>query len=267
MDETPSIDNENSFNALTEKEIMANQFKRLLGKFILSTKNNLVSLEKPFQTIADLLKKQNITGIIDAGASNGSVSRRLLRHFPNAKVFAFEPNPLYRERLLAYSKKETRFIPNFQALSDHEGMTDLYITQSPGSTSLFRPLNIPNESYSQGMRLENITDVEIITIDKWISSNENLNIQLIKFDIQGGELSALKGATNALNNSILLVYTEVIFTPLYLDGALYSEIDLFLRKFGFELYDIYGPKYNTNKQISYANAIFIKTDLLCRATV
>jgi FkbM family methyltransferase len=203
---------------------MANRFRRLLSKFILSTKNNLVSLEKPYQTIAHLLKEHPITGIIDAGASNGSVSRRLLRFFPKADVYAFEPNPLYTERLLAYSREEKRFKPNFKALSDHEGMTKLYITHSPGSTSLFRALNIRNETYSQGM--------------------------------------TLKGATNALSNSILLVYTEIIFTPLYQGGALYSEIDLYLRESGFELYDIYGPKYTSKGQLAWANAIFINSSKL-----
>ena len=241
---------------------MANRFRRLLSKFILSTKNNLVSLEKPYQTIAHLLKEHPITGIIDAGASNGSVSRRLLRFFPKADVYAFEPNPLYTERLLAYSREEKRFKPNFKALSDHEGMTKLYITHSPGSTSLFRALNIRNETYSQGMKLKNVAHVEAVTIDNWIASNGNLNIQVIKFDIQGGELSALKGATNALSNSILLVYTEIIFTPLYQGGALYSEIDLYLRESGFELYDIYGPKYTSKGQLAWANAIFINSSKL-----
>jgi FkbM family methyltransferase len=232
----------------------------MLSKLILSTKNNLVSLEKPYQSISHLLKNNRITGIIDAGASNGSVSKRLLRFFPEADVYAFEPNPLYRETLLSFSREEKRLKPEFRALSDHEGVDKLFVTQAPGSTSLLRPLNIQDENYSQRMKIKNEESVEVVTIDGWIASKENLDIHLIKFDIQGGELSALQGATNALNNSILLVYTEILFTPLYQEGALYSEIDLFLRKFGFELYDIYGPKYNLKGQLAYANAIFLNTE-------
>jgi len=83
---------------------------------------------------------------------------------------------------------------------------------------------------------------------------------LIKFDIQGGELKALQGATRLLKDSTLLIYTEVLFNPLYNDGAIFSEIDLFLRKHGFVLYDIYKPKYDSNSLLLWGNAIYFHAD-------
>jgi hypothetical protein len=82
----------------------------------------------------------------------------------------------------------------------------------------------------------------------------------MKFDIQGGELKALQGATRLLNNSTLLIYTEVLFNSLYDNGAIFSEIDLFLRKQGFVLHDIYKPKYDSNGLLLWGNAIYLHAE-------
>jgi hypothetical protein len=98
---------------------------------------------------------------------------------------------------------------------------------------------------------------KITTIDEWIKENEKPVIQLIKLDIQGVELQALRGATNTLINTVQLVYTEILFNPLYENGAVYSQIDLYLREHGFVLYDIYRPKYNSDEIIMWGNAILV----------
>ncbi len=58
------------------------------------------------------------------------------------------------------------------------------------------------------------------------------------------------------------VYAEIFFYPLYEGGALYSEIDLFLRGNGFGLYDMYKPKYGPNGLVMWANAIFVNLQRL-----
>ncbi|UCE49370.1 MAG: FkbM family methyltransferase, partial [Phycisphaerales bacterium] len=85
----------------------------------------------------------------------------------------------------------------------------------------------------------------------------DLSIELIKLDIQGAELKALRGAARMLEDSTLIVYTEICFNPLYEGGALYGEIDLLLRDYGFGLYDIYKPKCDSRGLIMWANAIFV----------
>ena len=56
--------------------------------------------------------------------------------------------------------------------------------------------------------------------------------------------------------------SEISFNPLYEGGAVYSEIDLFLRDYGFGLYDMYKPKYNQRGLIMWANAIFVNAERL-----
>lgn len=84
----------------------------------------------------------------------------------------------------------------------------------------------------------------------------------MKFDIQGGELMALRGAAKVLSSTTLLVYTEILFNRLYEGGAIYSEVDQLLRSCGFFLYDIYKPKYGSRGELMQGNAIFVHGDRL-----
>lgn len=216
-----------------------------------------MSFNEPYGAIAEILCKQKISGIIDAGASNGRISMRLLRHFPEAQVYAFEPNPLYRETLLKLTSGNTRLKPQFLALSDKESVVNLNVTRSPGTTSLFTPGNNLREMYPAESEIEKIEQVEAVTIDRWAQRNGNVPVEIMKFDIQGGELKALEGAVHVLETSTLLVYSEILFNPLYEGGAIYSEIDLFFRKHGFVLYDIYKPRYHRKGKLLWANAVFV----------
>ncbi len=236
---------------------MTNPFSSFMKKKLLGKNQNLVSLDEPYEVMAHILKDCEVTGIIDAGASDGRISKRLLRKFPAAHVYAFEPNPLYTETLKQYAKDDSRFHPQFLALSDHEGTAELYVTESPGCTSLFAPAKRLKEISVQGASVKSLEKVELVTIDKWAERNGDTTIQLMKFDIQAGELKALRGAVRVLQSSTLLVYTEIWFNPVYKDGAIYSELDLFFREYGFALYDMFKLKYNPNGLIMWGNAIFL----------
>jgi FkbM family methyltransferase len=73
-----------------------------------------------------------------------------------------------------------------------------------------------------------------ITIDTFFSRN-NINPEIYNFwnfDIQGAELLALKGATNAIQFA-KAIYLEVNKDELYKGCALINEIDDFLKGYGF----------------------------------
>jgi FkbM family methyltransferase len=236
---------------------MSNRFSSFLKKTLFGKGKNLASFDDPYQIMAGLLKDIEVTGIIDAGASSGRISKKLLLKFPKAHVYGFEPNSFYSETLQQYSKKESRFHPQFLALSDHEGTSDLHITQSPGNTSLFFPGTLLEKFDPRGASVKSSVEVEVVTIDQWAKRNKDPAIQLMKFDIQSGELQALQGAVRVLQNTTALVYTEIWFNPLYKDGALFSEIDLFLRKNDFVMYDIFKPKYDPTGLLLWGNAIYL----------
>jgi len=236
---------------------VSNRLSSLLKKKLFGGKRNLVSLEEPYAVMARLLKGSAVTGILDAGASNGHISQRLLSWFPRATAYAFEPNPLYVQTLQDLNRRDPRVRPQFVALSDRVGRERLHIMGSPGATSLLKPAERLKDVAPAGAVVKQVSDVDVVTIDDWAVRNGNPSIELMKFDIQGAELKALRGAERMLRDSTLLVYTEIWFNAVYEGSPLYSEIDAFLRTQGFALYDIYKPKYDPHGLLVWADAIFL----------
>ena len=241
---------------------MANLLKLLVRHMLFGRSENLVCFDKHYDAMRRLLRGHCVTGILDAGASNGRVSRRFLRMFPEAQVFAFEPQSLYRKTLEHFAQANPGFHPQFAALSDTLGAIDLHLTHSPGTTSLLVPDERMKRLYPAETVATGVEKVETISIDEWALRNGNPALQLMKFDIQGGELKAMRGASRVLQTSTLLVYTEIFFNPLYDGGAIYSEIDLCLREYGFVLYNIFKPKSDRNNMLIQADAIFIHVERL-----
>ena len=236
---------------------MSNHLGTYLKKKLVGKGHNLVTLEEPYHAMAKLLRRREVRGIIDAGASDGRISRRFIKLFDSASVHAFEPNQLYREPLEDYAQEEPRFSPHFLALSNRAGEADLHVTESPGSTSLFVPGSRLKENGYEGTDVQHVEQVRLTTIDEWAVGHAPDGIQLIKLDIQGAELAALEGAKRVLNTSTLLVYTEIWFNPAYQGGALFAHIDSFLRTNDFLLYDFYKPKYGSSGMLIWANAIYV----------
>ena len=241
---------------------MPNLLKSLVRHTLFRKSGSLVCFDKNYAAIGRLLRGHRVTGILDAGASNGRLSRRFLQMFPEAHVFAFEPQSLYRQTLQRFAQEDPRFHPQFAALSDTAGTADLKVTCSPGTTSLFVPEQRMKTLYPKETVATAVEKVEVVTIDDWAIHNGDPPIQLMKFDIQGGELKATRGASRVLGTSTLLVYTEIFFNRLYEGGSIYSEIDLCLREYGFVLHDIFKPRSDRNDVLVQADAIFVHGERL-----
>jgi hypothetical protein len=77
-------------------------------------------------------------------------------------------------------------------------------------------------------------------------------------DIQGGELSALKGATTLLLESLIdIIFTEVMFVPHYEGAPLFCEICEFLAHYDYTLYDVFSISRARDGQIRHGDAIFV----------
>jgi hypothetical protein len=59
-------------------------------------------------------------------------------------------------------------------------------------------------------------------------------------DTQGSELNIIRGARRLLEESIVVVQTEVLFIPHYIGQPLFSDIDIALRECGFLIHSLTG---------------------------
>jgi FkbM family methyltransferase len=234
----------------------------LIRRAFYANKPNLMAWDKPYDVMQRLLAGHRVQGIIDAGASDGHVGRRLLQRFPQATVYAFEPHAGYEPALRQFAERDQRFRPFAMALGAESGKARLYQTKGRGATSLFHPNERNLALYPEGAQIDQEIAVETTTLDQWSAGLGDPPIEVMKFDIQGGELKALQGARRLLARSVLLVYAEVFFNPMYDGGALFGDVHLMLRESGFMLYDFYKPGYDPRGMLIWANAIFVHSSKL-----
>jgi len=171
--------------------------------------------------------------VIEAGAHKGYDTIELARHFPDGKIFAFEPVPALFEEL----NYNTRSFENIQlfkfALSDRSGKAKMFISSgaSTGSSSLLPPkdhlVDHPDVLFK-----EEIT-VDCITIDEWAEKEHLEKIDFLWLDLQGHELNVLKAATNILK-TVIVIYTEINLKEVYEGAPLYHELRQWLECQGFK---------------------------------
>jgi hypothetical protein len=87
-------------------------------------------------------------------------------------------------------------------------------------------------------------EVEVCTIDEFCRNRCIDTIDILKLDIQGSELSALRGASGFLRDKrIKLIYTETYFKKQYENQPLFHDLSKFLEQYGYYLQDFYNPIY------------------------
>ena len=100
-------------------------------------------------------------------------------------------------------------------------------------------------------------EVSAVTLDSFCKENHIIQIDILKMDIQGGELAALIGAEKLLSDKkIKLIYTESFFREQYLNQPLFYEIAKYLKTLDYHLQDIYNPFYGKGS-IVWCDAIFL----------
>ena len=107
----------------------------------------------------------------------------------------------------------------------------------------------------------NQVKVELTTIDEYLKINNIERINILKLDIQGSELNALKGAEVALSNKkIDIIFTESYFVQQYENQPLFADIVQYLSNFGYSIQDIYNPIYGMSK-LAWCDVMFVRENL------
>lgn len=127
------------------------------------------------------------------------------------------------------------------ALSKSLGESTLYVTKGVHCSSLYPP----NESYIQrfhglrdGLKLDLTIEIETTTLDTFCQRQGINEIDFLQVDVQGADFDVLQGASEILQRSLLGLQVEVEFSHLYVNQPLFSDIDVYLRKYGFALFDL-----------------------------
>ena len=163
--------------------------------------------------------------VMDVGAHVGYFTLLAARYVgPSGKVFAFEPEPdNYAFLKSNIERNEYKNITaNQKAASDSVGTVDLYQSNlDTGSHSIYG---------NSGRHAKGTVSVDSTTIDEFLETQNWPQIDLIKIDVEGGEMAVLEGMQRMLsrpNRPTMIVE----FCPFLIESSGFEPADL-LAKLG-----------------------------------
>lgn len=97
--------------------------------------------------------------------------------------------------------------------------------------------------------------IQVSLLSQFLAPQDIESPALLKLDVQGYELEALKGCEDLLNR-FTYVYVECSFVELYKGQALADEVIAWLRDRGFPLRGCYNMAYDWRGQAVQADFLF-----------
>lgn len=205
--------------------------------------------DRTFQRLK-LLKEIGFTfsTICDIGASSGTWSRECLKIFPCSQYFCVEPLDEHQFELQIF-EKEYPNVKYWQGCFGEKKKEGILNVDGCGSSILRGHWN---NDYGTPK------EVEIDTLDNFVSRGICTAPDLIKLDVQGYELKVLSGAVNTLKLTQAII-TEISFFHFQAGMPVFHEIVAQLNEYGFVVSDILSlnPRPLDN-MAGQADLLFIK---------
>jgi len=224
--------------------------------------------DDPFIAQQQILRSQVVGTIFDVGANRGQTAREYHRRFPKATIYSFEPFPDSYRQLTAACAGLERVITRPLAVCDRPGTRQFFCNERSTMNSVL-PFDgqahkfINPEKTATGSTI----DVEGVTLDDFCTAGKIAHIDILKMDIQGSELLALRGAAALFAaQAIDLVFTEVLFAPMYAEQGYFHEICGWLQERRYQLFGIYQQRFGPHRFLGWANAIFCSPQLTRKLT-
>lgn len=155
-------------------------------------------------------------------------------------VVAFEPD----EREYVKLKEKKDFFVLNKVVYRQSAPVEFYVAREAGKSSLLPPNTAVLKYFRNVERFDivrriSIPQSEVASLDELATAEKVFpNIDFLKVDTQGSELSILEGARTKVLNHVLGAQIEVEAIPLYEGQPLLEDVLTFMRKEGFDLYDL-----------------------------
>jgi FkbM family methyltransferase len=173
-------------------------------------------------------RKHAFRTVIDIGASNGSWSDLLMRHFPECQYFLVEAQPVHEPALRDYCAHHRNAQYVLAAAGERAGKI-FFDVDDPFGGQASSTRSSPDQAV-----------LPVVTIDAEVATRKLSGPYLLKFDTHGFELPILKGAVDTLAKTDVIVMECYNFriSPQCLT---FPEMCAYLGERGFRCIDLVDP--------------------------
>lgn len=208
------------------------------------------------KAMKQLLADYTVHHVVDGGAYQGDFSRQMAAVFPDATIHAFEPQKKSYELLCNTAKKIPRIKTYNCALSSSSGKSLLHTNIFPLTSSLADTSKEGLYYFQDYNQPDGAEEVEVISLSDFLLNEKVPAVDILKLDLQGYELQALKGMAEFID-SVKLIFVEVQFLAIYQGTPLFSEVEAYLRSKGFMFYQFFGlSRSPKDGRLLYGDALF-----------
>ena len=194
--------------------------------------------------------------VVDIGANRGQFALVARRGLPQARILSFEPLPAAAATFRAVFAGDDRVTLHEVAIGPAPGNATIHISRRDDSSSLL-PITSAQVALFPGTA-EVATDiVRVAPLREFIPAAKIEAPALLKVDVQGYELQAVRGCEDLLNR-FAYVYAECSFVELYAGQSLADEVIAWLRERGFRLRGVHNVDYDRDGRAIQADFLFAR---------
>jgi FkbM family methyltransferase len=208
--------------------------------------------------VKTVLAASEIKTVFDVGANEGQSAREFLRHFPTARIFSFEPTPATFRQLSQFALTQPRIKAVNVALGKTSGKAEFNENAFHQTNSLL--LASPRGEEYLGPAVTDFQrkiEVELTTLDEFCRKESVEEIDLLKLDVQGFELSVLKGARHLLaTRKVGCLVLEVSFIPLYENQGTFHDLTTLLTGHQYDLVGFYDFAHSAQHRLMWCELMF-----------
>lgn len=194
-----------------------------------------------------------LSTVVDIGANRGQFALAA-RAISGAKVVSFEPLPEVAKIFLKVFSDDTAVRLHVAAIGERSEKKLIHLSACDDSSSLLE-IGEAQSNFFPGTHEIGTLEIEVVTLDKFLTKEEITRPAMLKLDVQGFEIQALAGCKSLIGN-FDYVYCECSFVELYKDQKLAGEVVSYLGSLGFSLSGIYNPSYDRDGNCIQADLLF-----------
>jgi FkbM family methyltransferase len=202
-----------------------------------------------------VLVQLNCRTVVDIGANRGQFALAARRRWPTARVISFEPLPKPAAVFRRVFKSDNLVVLHEAAIGPRDEFGTMHITRRDDSSSLLAISSLQGRIFPGRGEEVGTLRVRVAPLAVFVDDDQILEPALLKIDVQGYELEALRGCEPLLAK-FERVYCECSFVELYKGQDLAGAVVGWLARRGYAMTGVFNATYDGYGRAIQADFLF-----------